>query len=123
MGCGFWIEGRRGGLSSIPIRNPKSGIQDPKDMADKKKNSGKSARPSPGAPGAPTGSGPMDVGLLEQIVRLMADNDLNTVDLRDGDRRVILKRGQPVVSLPGVPAFQGMPAMPTSFPASAPPPA
>ena len=35
----------------------------------------------------------MDVGLLEQIVKLMAANDLNTVDLRDGDKRVILKRG------------------------------
>jgi acetyl-CoA carboxylase biotin carboxyl carrier protein len=43
----------------------------------------------------PTGAhaGPMDVGLLEQIVKLMAANDLNTVDVRDGDRRVILKRG------------------------------
>lgn len=35
----------------------------------------------------------MDVGLLEQMVRLMAANDLNTVDVRDGERRVILKRG------------------------------
>lgn len=35
----------------------------------------------------------MDVRLLEQIVRLMAANDLNTVDVRDGDKRVILKRG------------------------------
>jgi acetyl-CoA carboxylase biotin carboxyl carrier protein len=35
----------------------------------------------------------MNVGLLEQITRLMRDNDLNTVDVRDGDKRVILKRG------------------------------
>ena len=35
----------------------------------------------------------MDVVLLEQIVKLMSANDLNTVDVRDGDRRVILKRG------------------------------
>ncbi|HXE53723.1 MAG TPA: acetyl-CoA carboxylase biotin carboxyl carrier protein [Tepidisphaeraceae bacterium] len=35
----------------------------------------------------------MDVALLEQIVSLMAAHDLNTVDVRDGDRRVILKRG------------------------------
>ncbi len=35
----------------------------------------------------------MDVGLLASIVKLMQNNDLNTVDLRDGDRRVILKRG------------------------------
>ena len=35
----------------------------------------------------------MDVRLLEQIVKLMAANDLNTVEVRDGDRRVTLKRG------------------------------
>jgi acetyl-CoA carboxylase biotin carboxyl carrier protein len=35
----------------------------------------------------------MDVNLLAQIVELMASADLNTVDVRDGDRRVILKRG------------------------------
>jgi acetyl-CoA carboxylase biotin carboxyl carrier protein len=43
---------------------------------------------------APSGPArPMDVGLLEQIVKLMAANDLNTVDLRDGAQRVVLKRG------------------------------
>src|SRR5580692_9791352 len=41
-------------------------------------------------------SDPMDPSLLERLVRLMAANDLNTVDVRDGQRRVILKRG-PVV--------------------------
>jgi acetyl-CoA carboxylase biotin carboxyl carrier protein len=35
----------------------------------------------------------MDLNLLEQITRLMRDNDLNTVDVRDGNKRVILKRG------------------------------
>ena len=35
----------------------------------------------------------MDVRLLAQIVELMSSADLNTVDVRDGDRRVILKRG------------------------------
>jgi acetyl-CoA carboxylase biotin carboxyl carrier protein len=35
----------------------------------------------------------MDPNLLEQIVKLMAANDLNMVDVRDGQRRVILKRG------------------------------
>jgi acetyl-CoA carboxylase biotin carboxyl carrier protein len=36
---------------------------------------------------------PMDVSLLEQIVKLMSANDLNTVEVRDGTRRVVLKRG------------------------------
>ena len=40
----------------------------------------------------------MDVGLLEQLVKLMASNDLNTVDLRDGDKRVVLKRGAPAAT-------------------------
>jgi acetyl-CoA carboxylase biotin carboxyl carrier protein len=45
----------------------------------------------------------MDVGLLEQLVKLMSANDLNTVEVRDGDRRVVLKRGAvagPVQYLP-----------------------
>ena len=41
-------------------------------------------------------SDPMDPSLLEQIVKLMAANDLNMVDVRDGQRRVILKRGAAV---------------------------
>ncbi len=40
-----------------------------------------------------TSGSPMDVSLLEQIVSLMSANDLNTVDVRDGEKRVILKRG------------------------------
>jgi acetyl-CoA carboxylase biotin carboxyl carrier protein len=38
----------------------------------------------------------MDVNLLAKFVELMASADLNTVDVRDGDRRVILKRGAAV---------------------------
>src|SRR5258706_11395636 len=47
----------------------------------------------------------MDVDLLQQIVKLMAANDLNTVDVRDGDRRIILKRG------PNTPMMVSMPTM------------
>lgn len=36
---------------------------------------------------------PMNLDLLEQMTRLMKENDLNTIDVRDGDKRVILKRG------------------------------
>jgi acetyl-CoA carboxylase biotin carboxyl carrier protein len=45
----------------------------------------------------------MDVGLLEQLVQLMSANDLNTVDLRDGDKRVVLKRGANVVQYAAAP--------------------
>ena len=65
-----------------------------------KKTRGKSGESAAGAGRGAKGS-PMDVGLLEQIVKLMSANDLNTVDVRDGDKRVILKRGA-VVMAPGV---------------------
>lgn len=45
-------------------------------------------------------SSPMNMELLEKMVRLMASNDLNTVDVRDGDKRIILRRGAAVVSSP-----------------------
>lgn len=73
-------------------------------MAEKKKS--KTSRAGSGSGGASkrlSGS-PMDVSLLEQIVQLMAANDLNTVDVREGDKRVILKRGQAVVAMTSVPA-------------------
>jgi acetyl-CoA carboxylase biotin carboxyl carrier protein len=56
---------------------------------------GASDRSGGGATGGGRSGSPMDVNLLEQMVRLMAANDLNTVDVRDGDKRVILKRGAP----------------------------
>ena len=39
----------------------------------------------------------MDLELLERITRLMKENDLNTLDIRDGDKRIILKRGADVI--------------------------
>jgi acetyl-CoA carboxylase biotin carboxyl carrier protein len=45
-------------------------------------------------------SSPMDVNLLAKLVELMSSADLNTVDVRDGDRRVILKRGAVVAATP-----------------------
>ena len=56
-------------------------------MSEKRNNKNR------GAAKEPASSSPMDVRLLEQIVRIMAANDLNTVDVRDGAKRVILKRG------------------------------
>jgi acetyl-CoA carboxylase biotin carboxyl carrier protein len=50
----------------------------------------------PGARASLAAADPMDPSLLERIVKLMAANDLNTVDVRDGQRRVILKRGPAV---------------------------
>jgi acetyl-CoA carboxylase biotin carboxyl carrier protein len=54
----------------------------------------------------------MDVDLLEQIVKLMSANDLNTVDVRDGEKRVVLKRGTaaPTYAAPMMQAPQYAPA-------------
>jgi acetyl-CoA carboxylase biotin carboxyl carrier protein len=67
----------------------------------------------------------MDVGLLEQLVGLMSANDLNTIDLRDGDKRVVLKRGaQMVAAAPMAYAAPSAHPAPSATPAkSAPPPA
>lgn len=66
----------------------------------------------------------MNVDLLQQIVQLMAANDLNTVDVRDGAKRIVLKRGPAVVAGPMVahhaPAYAPPVAPPAATP-SAPP--
>ena len=59
-------------------------------MSAKKRpaNSRKTAlqtRPLPGDP--------MNLDLLEEMVKLMSQHDLNTIDVRNGDKRVVLKRG------------------------------
>lgn len=80
-----------------------------------KRNPKKGKNKSAAAPGkaASSANSPIDVGLLAQIVELMAANDLNTVDVRNGDRRVILKRGAvtgpvQVVQAPMMPAAQSV---------------
>jgi acetyl-CoA carboxylase biotin carboxyl carrier protein len=62
---------------------------------------------------------PMSIDLLERLTRLMKDNDLNTVDVRDGDKRVILKRG--ALTLAEGLAIQS-PVVPTNTHALAPTP-
>jgi acetyl-CoA carboxylase biotin carboxyl carrier protein len=57
------------------------------------KRTTKKAHKPPAKTSAAPANSPIDFGLLAQIVELMSTNDLNTVDVRDGDRRVILKRG------------------------------
>lgn len=61
----------------------------------------------------------MNLDLLEQLVKLMSANDLNTVDLRDGDQRVVLRRGPRYVAstTPTVQAASIPPAPVTSTPA------
>ena len=81
----------------------------------------KSKKPAKLAGSSPlASSSPMDVNLLAQIVELMASADLNTVDVRDGDRRVILKRGAAVgaggpVQMTHVPAAMHSPGVQPTY--------
>lgn len=61
----------------------------------------------------------MDVGLLQQIISLMAAHDLNTVDVRDGNRRIILKRGAEPVAVPMAAAPAPLAASPVAAAAAA----
>ena len=76
--------------------------------------------PPPAArPASAAAAGPMDVGMLEQMFKLMAANDVNTVDVRDGDRRYIIKRGATYAA----PMAAPMAAPVAHAPAAAPAPA
>lgn len=70
----------------------------------------------------PSSNSPMDVALLERIVKLMAEHGLNEMDLQDGDKRLAFKRGLPTATA----ATQMVPSTPITAPAPAavlPPPA
>jgi acetyl-CoA carboxylase biotin carboxyl carrier protein len=50
--------------------------------------------------------GPMDVRLLEQIVKLMAANELSVVDVRDGQKRIMMRRGpEPAPAMTMMPQY------------------
>mgnify|MGYP001770753523 FL=1 len=66
-------------------------------------------------------AGPFDVRTIRYLIRLMRRHDITEIDLRDGTRRVRLRRGGPVsaggaasVPAPATPA----PALPTESPQS-----
>jgi acetyl-CoA carboxylase biotin carboxyl carrier protein len=61
-------------------------------LSKKKPNKKPAPSAAEASPSAVTG-GPMDVGVLEKLVHLMRANDLTCVEVADGDRRILLKRG------------------------------
>lgn len=66
-------------------------------------------------------AGPMNLDMLEKLVKLMSTNDLNTVDLRDGEQRVVLKRGVSVAAAsPGGHWHPAPGPQPAAAPAAAP---
>jgi acetyl-CoA carboxylase biotin carboxyl carrier protein len=99
-----------------------------------KKRKPKAKSPSSSAAAGKSASagdaGPMNVDFLQQLVNLMSSNDLNTVDLRDSGRRIILKRGavqQPMMmAAPQQPTYvqqAGQPASTSGGPGASTPPA
>lgn len=76
-------------------------------MSEKKKTSGKTGKTTGKASGAVGGGNPMDLGLLEKMVKLMSQHDLSTVDVRDGAKRIVLRRGAEYVT--GAPVMQAAP--------------
>jgi acetyl-CoA carboxylase biotin carboxyl carrier protein len=66
---------------------------------------------------ASNGPGPFDVRTIKILVRLMAEHELNEIDLRNGAMRVRLLRGNPVAA-PVAPAAVPTAAAPTPAPAA-----
>jgi acetyl-CoA carboxylase biotin carboxyl carrier protein len=59
----------------------------------------------------------MDVGVLEKLVKLMRANDLTCVEVADGDRRILLKRGgEGSVHVPAAPVAPVAPQKPAPAP-------
>ncbi|HEV7301402.1 MAG TPA: acetyl-CoA carboxylase biotin carboxyl carrier protein [Tepidisphaeraceae bacterium] len=82
-------------------------------------NEKRTAKKPPAASSSGSAGNPMDVGLLEQLVKLMSANDLNTIAVRDGDRRVVLKRGAVAAAPIYAPQYASAPA-PVPAPAGGP---
>ncbi|HRK30880.1 MAG TPA: acetyl-CoA carboxylase biotin carboxyl carrier protein [Tepidisphaeraceae bacterium] len=81
------------------------------------KNKPNKNKPAPRKPAPTSDRGPMSIELLSQITALMKDNDLNMLDVRDGERRIVLQRGGTfVAAAPQAPSY-APPAAPVVSPA------
>jgi acetyl-CoA carboxylase biotin carboxyl carrier protein len=86
-------------------------------LSEKKSTKKNAPAKEGGAKKSSGSSGPMDISLLDRLVKLMQSHDLNMVELRDGDRRVILKRGPADAVM--VPQMLAAPQAPAPEPAKA----
>lgn len=61
-----------------------------------------------------------DVRQLKSLIDLMVEHDLSRLELREGETHILLRRGQPVISSHGNPAFPPHPPapVPPSLPAN-----
>src|SRR5688572_16026898 len=99
-------------LSVVGTGGKGQGTNDKGQTVSKKPTRRGNKKTSP--PSRSSSSSPMDLDLLEQMIKLMSANDLNTVDVRDGDKRVILRRGAMQMSMPmAMPSYAPVPAAST----------
>lgn len=73
----------------------------------------------------PSSNDPMNLDLLEAMVKLMSAHDLSTVDVSNGDKRIVLKRGAeyvptPTAAAPAAPVVHHAPAAPAAAAPAAP---
>ncbi|XVJ60297.1 MAG: acetyl-CoA carboxylase biotin carboxyl carrier protein [Tepidisphaera sp.] len=61
----------------------------------------------------------IDASMLKELVRLMVDNDLSELDLRDANEKVTIRRGPQGVTYAPAPVMHAAPAM-AAAPAAAP---
>jgi acetyl-CoA carboxylase biotin carboxyl carrier protein len=71
---------------------------------------------------ASDGPRPFDVRTIRTLVRLMREYDLGQIDLREGDRRICLRRGSAAPAAPGAasPVLAALPAAAAAAGAAAP---
>jgi len=84
----------------------------------KKSAAGRGAASTKHKNSAPASGSPMDAPFLEQLMKLMSANDVNALEVRDGERRVSLRRGAEVVAASASPAYYA--AAPASAPSPGP---
>lgn len=87
-------------------------------MSEKKRKKTAPPSPTPSQRTAKVSGDPMDLGLLEQMVKLMSQHDLSTVDVRSGDKRIVLRRGAQYVAGPMPQATYAPPAAPVAAPSA-----
>ena len=104
-------------MNNDPADEPQTRPPAEKRRKDAKESKPRKAGSRPG--------GPMDVALLERLVALMAEHDLSTLDLKDGDQRIALTRGpaQAAQAVAPAPAAPAPAPTPQPAPAAAPSPA
>ncbi len=76
----------------------------------------------PDAPKPPASPRPFDVKTIEHLISLMGQHDLSEISLAEGEHKIRLRKGGPVVAYAPAPAPAAIPAAaPTSAPAAAEP--